>query len=257
MTDHAQTRFWSGIDIPKTLAGTLAAVSAAVVGSFLGLAGTLIGAAVASVISSIGTEVYHRSIDRGTKRLQSAFVTAPAAVGTPEVAATHEPPSETTGEHDTERKRLNWKRIALVTAGLFVIALGSLTAVELLAGKTAADAVNGRDSGRPTLLNFSGNSETPEQREQDGTPPPETTTPATEAPATEAPATEAPATGEPTEPAQQPTENAPATEPAQPTSTQQPTGGTETGPDESGQEQSGQDGSGTQQRQEEGTGSGR
>ena len=38
MSEQASDRIWSGIDIPKTIAGTLAAVSAAVVGSFLGVA---------------------------------------------------------------------------------------------------------------------------------------------------------------------------------------------------------------------------
>src|SRR5690349_8103799 len=104
MTDQAQKRFWSGLDFPKTLAGTLAALSAAVVGSFFGLTGTVIGAALASLISSIGTEVYHRSIERSTKRLQSAFVTAPAAVGTPEVAAEQEPPSEQKEQKPAKRQ---------------------------------------------------------------------------------------------------------------------------------------------------------
>ena len=35
MTEHAPDRLWSGIDIPKTIAGALAAVCAAVIGSFL------------------------------------------------------------------------------------------------------------------------------------------------------------------------------------------------------------------------------
>ncbi|MFC7527445.1 hypothetical protein [Actinoplanes sp. GCM10030250] len=254
MSDHAQTRFWSGIDVPKMLAGTLAAVSAAVVGSFLGVAGTLIGAAVASVISSIGTEVYHRSINRGAKTLQSAFVTAPAAVGTPDVAATHEPPSEVPEvPEDTEKKRLHWKRISLVAAALFVIALGSLTAVELMAGKTAADAVSGRDGGSPTLLNFSDKSDNEEE-----TPATEQSAPATEAPqdgdtdATTGPST-APETAEPTAtaPAGEPTG-----EPAPTPATGGDTGG-DTGEEPPAGDKSGQDEGGTQELQQEGTDSGR
>ncbi len=72
MTEHAQPRTLAGIDIPKTIAGTLAAVSAAVLGSFLGVAGTIAGAALASLVSSIGTEIYHRYLDRGTRKLQAA-----------------------------------------------------------------------------------------------------------------------------------------------------------------------------------------
>src|SRR3954452_8355878 len=87
MTEYQPDRIWSGIDIPKTVAGVLAALSAAVVGSYLGVAGTLAGAAVARVIGSIGTEVYARSIHKGRQKLQGTFTAAPAAIGTPPVAA--------------------------------------------------------------------------------------------------------------------------------------------------------------------------
>ncbi|MEU4421340.1 hypothetical protein AB0F81_12000 [Actinoplanes sp. NPDC024001] len=238
MTDHAQPRFWSGIDIPKTLAGTLAAVSAAVAGSFLGIAGTLIGAAVVSLISSIGTEIYHRSLDRGAKKLQSAFVTAPAAVGTPEVAAAHEPPSE-----ENKPRQIRWRRVGLVAAALFVLGLGTLTTVELLAGRSAADALTGRDgTSPPSLVNDHRTSDEKvapaplsDRDEQRGTEPqqqpaqpqptssgtaqPESTEPQTTEPAPTAPAEE-PQTTEP-ETTTQPEQNEtgagapPAEEPAQ------------------------------------------
>ncbi|GGN60661.1 hypothetical protein GCM10010112_17190 [Actinoplanes lobatus] len=146
MSEQAQGRFWSGIDIPKTVAGTLAAVSAAVAGSFLGVAGTLIGAAVAALISSIGTEIYHRFIDRGARQVRSAFTVAPAAAGTPSVEAAEEPPS---GE---ERRRIHWKRVGLAAAAFFALGMGTLTTAELFAGRSAADVTNGRDTGTPTIL---------------------------------------------------------------------------------------------------------
>src|SRR5699024_2869420 len=126
-------------------------VSAAVVGSFLGVAGTLIGAALVSLISSIGTEVYHRYLDRGTKKLQAAFVAAPAAVGTPEVAAAPQPASS-----PAPTRRIRWKRIWLVAGALFVLALGTLTVAELLAGRSAEDVTGGRDGGAPTVFNWTG-----------------------------------------------------------------------------------------------------
>ncbi|MBW6436000.1 hypothetical protein KZ829_19850 [Actinoplanes hulinensis] len=189
MSEQAQGRFWSGIDIPKTVAGTLAAVSAAVAGSFLGVAGTLIGAAVAALISSIGTEVYHRFIDRGTRRLQTAFTVAPAAVGTPDVPATDEAPS---GEND---RRVHWKRVGLAAAAFFALGMGTLTTAELFAGRSAADVTNGRDTGTPTIL-FQSVSEDSEEEPSGVTPSADPTTPATEetAPAPSAP----PETAEPT-----------------------------------------------------------
>lgn len=159
MSEQAAGRFWSGIDVPKTVAGTLAAVSAAVLGSFLGVAGTLIGAALASLISSIGTEIYHRSINHGTKRLQSALVIAPAAVGTPSVeAAAESTPSATDDVESTAKdgpgpgSRIHWKRVALITGAFFVLGMGVLTTAEMFAGRSAADVTSGRDTGSPTIL---------------------------------------------------------------------------------------------------------
>lgn len=150
MSEHAPDRLWAGIDIPKTIAGVLAAVSAAVVGSFLGVAGTLVGAAVASIVGSVGTEIYHRSIERGKQRLQSTFVTAPAAVGTPTVvAAEEESPSEP--EPPVVRRQYRWGRVAMVAGALFVLAMGVLSAFELTTGKSAADAVGGKSSSGTTI----------------------------------------------------------------------------------------------------------
>jgi hypothetical protein len=149
MSEHAPDRLWAGIDIPKTIAGVLAAVSAAVVGSFLGVAGTLVGAAVASIVGSVGTEIYHRSIERGKQRLQATFVTAPAAVGTPSVvAAEEESPSE---PEPKVGRSYRWGRVAMVAGALFVLAMGVLSAFELTTGKSAADAVGGKSSSGTTI----------------------------------------------------------------------------------------------------------
>jgi hypothetical protein len=203
MSEHAPDRIWSGIDIPKTIAGVLAAVSAAVVGSFLGVAGTLAGAAIASVVGSVGTELYHRWIDRGSKKIVATFVTAPAAVGTPAVAAAaDETPSEPepSSEHAPAR-RLRWGRMAAVAAGVFVLAIGTLTVFELISGKTAADATGHHTSSSTTLCSvFCGKSDKSDQGTTPATAPTSTapTAPASTAPATSAtdqPAQSAPATG--------------------------------------------------------------
>jgi hypothetical protein len=152
MSEHAPDRLWSGIDIPKTIAGVLAALTAAILGSFLGAAGTLAGAAIASVVGSVGTEIYKKLVHRGQKKLVATFVTAPAAVGTPEVAAaTDEVPSDEAVEADPPRK-IRWGRMAMVAAGVFVLAMGVLTAFEAITGKTAADAVTGHSTGSSTTL---------------------------------------------------------------------------------------------------------
>jgi hypothetical protein len=219
MTEHAPDRIWTGIDIPKTIAGVLAAISAAVIGSFLGVAGTLAGAAVASVIGSVGTEIYHRSIDKGRRKLQGTFTTAPAAVGTPPVAASSAT-TMTMPAPTPSPRNVRWGRVALVAGALFVLAMGTLTVVELISGRSIADATRGGNGDRSTVSSlFSDRSgadkptpapssstapdETPtDQPTQQATteaptqePNPGTTT---EAPATDAPTTDAPTTGAPT-----------------------------------------------------------
>jgi len=143
MTEHQPDRILSGIDIPKTVAGVLAALSAAVVGSYLGVAGTLAGAAVASVIGSVGTEIYTRSIKKGHKKIQGTFTAAPAAVGTPPVAAAAATTIALPAMDASMPRKVRWKRVALVAGALFVLAMGTLTAAELISGRSIADATRG------------------------------------------------------------------------------------------------------------------
>jgi len=218
MAEQAQDRVWS-IDIPKTIAAALAAVCAAVAGSFLGVAGTLIGAAVASIIGTVGTEVYERSIKTGGKKLQTlapVFVKAPAAVGTPAVAAATE---EDSPSHTVPPKQqIHWRRVALLAGAVFVLAMASLTAVELFTHRSVASMVgNGTKAGSTVggLLDPGTGSATPAPTPSTSPSagPTETTDPAV-APTTTGPASPAPvATTTPTtEPTTEPTTVAPTTD---------------------------------------------
>jgi hypothetical protein len=214
MSEHAPDRIWSGIEISKVIAGTLAAITAAVIGSFLGVAGTLAGAAVASVVGSIGTEVYQRSLNKGAKRLSAiapTFVKAPAAVGTPEVAAAteEEKPSHTVAPS----RNIRWGHVALAATALFVLAIGTLSVFELVAGKSVASTVGNSSSGKSTVGSVFGNDSAEEPA----------VTPSTDS--SPAP-TEEPATEPTDEPAVPPAE--PGTEPTGEATTPPPTGpGTE------------------------------
>ncbi|GIE93129.1 hypothetical protein [Paractinoplanes rishiriensis] len=219
MTEHAPGRFWSGIDIPKTIAGVLAAVSAAVIGSFLGVAGTLIGAAVASLIGSVGTEVYHRSIDRGRKKIVGTFLTAPAAVGTPEVAAAAE---ETPSEQAVSRGKIRWRRVAMVAGAVFVLAMGTLTVAEIVSGRSIADATRGGTGDRSTLSRLFTSSDSSDS-DRENPAPATSTDPSGDDPATTGPG--GAATTAPTEaPATEPGGGA-TTEPDTDSPTGSPTGG--------------------------------
>lgn len=207
MTEHAPDRIWSGIEISKVAAGTLAAVSAAVIGSFLGVAGTLIGAAVASVIGTVGTEVYQRSINKGAKKLQTfapTFIKAPAAVGTPEVAAATEEdaPSHTVAPEEVTEKReadqsgtkLRWKPILIGSFVVFVIAMSAIFVAEAIAGRSLASISGNGDAGRSIIGVPIG-----DEDKSTPTPAPSVTPTETEAPTT-SPTSEAPATDQPVEP---------------------------------------------------------
>lgn len=228
MTEQAQNRIWSSIDVSKTLAGALAAVCAAVLGSFLGVAGTLIGAAVASIVGTVGTEVYAWYINRGTKKLQTlapTFIKAPAAVGTPPVEAAAEEDSPSHTVPAGRGRQLRWGRIALIAGAVFVLAIGSLTVVELLAQRSVASMVGNSSAGTTTIGSVADDSdkqETPTP-ETSVTPSDEATTP-TDAPTSTNP-TGDPATTPATEPTTTPTTVAPTEAPQQ-----APTGGTQQDP---------------------------
>nr|WP_221383058.1 hypothetical protein [Actinoplanes polyasparticus] len=262
MTEHAPDRLWSGIDIPKTIAGTLAAVSAAVVGSFLGVAGTLIGAAVASLIGSVGTELYARFINRGSKKIVSTFVTAPAAVGTPTVVAAEDelPSEEPVVEQKPARKDVRWGRIAVMAGALFVLAMGSLTAFELLTGKSVPAAVGHTTSSTTTigsaLSGDNGTDEKPATTPSESPSPDSSGAPADGQPTgtptaepTETPATPPTATTEPANP-QQTGGTDPGAEPTdQPTDGEtQPDGTTQDGTTQDGAKQDGTTQDGTNQQ---------
>jgi hypothetical protein len=216
MSEQATDRFWSGIEISKVIAGTLAALTAAVVGSFLGVAGTLAGAAVASVVGSLGTEIYHRSLNRGAKRIGAiapTFVKVPSAVGTPPVPAAtkQESPSHTV----PPRRNIRWRHVAVASAALFVLAMGSLTIFELMTGRSVASTVGTTSSSTTSVGSLFGGG----PRKPAVTPAPENSpAPAVEqtptGPAGEPPATE-PAPEPTTEPTAEPTTGPTAENPQQ------------------------------------------
>src|SRR4051794_20593377 len=196
MTEHAPDRIWSGIDIPKTIAGVLAALSAAVIGSFLGVAGTLAGAAVASLIGSVGTEIYARSIKRGHQKLQGTFTAAPAAVGTPPVAAASATTIALPAMDAATPRKVRWKRVALVAGAVFVPAMGTLTAAELISGRSIAAATRGGSGDRSTVSSLFGDKSGKSEKSPSSTP--------SESPSTQ-PTTPSPTGRSTDQPTQQPT----------------------------------------------------
>jgi hypothetical protein len=170
-------------------------------------------------------------LNRGARRLSTiapTFVKAPAAVGTPEVAAATEEdlPSHTVPETEREHKRqVRWGRIAVLAGAVFVLAMGAIWASEKAFGEPLSTKVGVTDTTGTTLGNAVGNNSSDDRpapgpsAEPSGQPstdatgepeptstepttaPTDTTTEPTTAPTT-APTDQAPVT--PTDPAEQP-----------------------------------------------------
>ena len=233
MSEHAPDRIWSGIEITKIIAGTLAAVTAAVIGSFLGVAGTLAGAAVASVVGSVGTEIYQRSLNRGAKRLSTiapTFVKAPAAVGTPEVAAATEEdlPSHTVPE-PARKREVRWGRVAMLAGAVFVLAMGAIWASEKAFGEPLSTKVGVTDTTGTSLGNAVGNNSS------DDRPAPAPSVAPSGQPSTDATGDPEPTSTEPTT-APTDTTTAPATEPTTEPTDQAPVTPTDPGEQQDQQE---------------------
>jgi hypothetical protein len=242
MSERTPDRIWSGIEISKVIAGTLAAITAAVVGSFLGVAGTLAGAAVASVVGSIGTEIYQRSLNKGAQRLSAiapTFVKVPAAVGTPPVAAATE--DESPSHTVAPGRNIRWGHVAIAATTLFVLAVGSLTVFELLAGKSLPAAVGASSTGRTSVSSILGDDSAEKPAV---TPSPDPSPTPTEAPETDP--TPDP-TGEETAPTTDPTTTPPdaTTEPTTEATTE-PTGAPEPPPADTQDQQQDREGSTTE-----------
>lgn len=194
MSEQAPDRLWSGIQISKVIAGTLAAVAAAVLGSFLGVAGTLAGAALASVVGSVGTEIFNNSLRRGTRTLQTVaptFTKAPAAVGTPPVAAATEEESPSHLVPQEPRRKLHWAHIGMATLTLFVLSMGAVSLFEVFTDKPLSATVKNTGATGSTLFGSDKDSSQDEEKP---------TTPASESPSPDESSSPDPSTSESPEP---------------------------------------------------------
>ncbi len=224
-------------------AGALAAVSSAVMLSTLGVAGTIIGAAVGSVLVTVANSVYAHYLAASKERVavaRLAAVDAAARVRSRAKATVpsrgpasdsptwaQEPPTEEMGEVATRAsrspswrelfRRLQWKRIAVVAAGVFVLAMGAILAFEAVSGHAVSSYTGGSDSNGPRT-SFGGGSgpDTTEPTQSTPTQPADTpteSTPTETEPTPTEETTTVPPTTEPTdEPTTEPTTQ-PTTEP--------------------------------------------
>ena len=109
------------LSVVQIIAGALASVSAAVVASTFGLKGTLLGAAVTSIVASVGSALYTHSLRRARARIQTRFN---PHTGTIERVVIHP---------QRARRPIRWGRVAGATALVFVLAMGTITVIEVVA----------------------------------------------------------------------------------------------------------------------------
>ena len=153
-------------------AASLAAVTSAVLLSTFGVAGTLIGAALGSLALTVGNAVYSYSINTTKHRVATAQSLAAARVGLARAAASEGDKTETRPQASQDPRparvghggpvdrvqgsrrgmlaALPWKRIGLVSAGVFVAAMVMILVFELVTGR-AVSSYTGTDDRRNSI----------------------------------------------------------------------------------------------------------
>jgi hypothetical protein len=161
------------LSIVQLLAGTLAAVTAAVVASRLGLAGTYIGTAVGSIVATVGGALYTLSIRRTHASLQRLRPHDPTSAEHG-IDVSDSPGAGRPSGAESAWWHLhlpsNWKVIAGSAATVFILAMGTVWAVEnfVLGGRSLCAFTGGCD---------------PRQTSSFAPPPPATATPGVASPA--------------------------------------------------------------------------
>jgi hypothetical protein len=161
----------------QVVASALATVVGAVLASLLGVAGTIIGAAVVSASATTGAAVFSHAFRRTGEGIRSRIppvgvprtpgeeraehrADARAAFGLPADSSAAEPAppfapfegeSVTIYRGGSLRRPIGWKKYALATGLVFALAMVTVTAVELIAGKPIAAVVRS-EPGRGTSV---------------------------------------------------------------------------------------------------------
>jgi hypothetical protein len=144
--DRTSERRALDLSVVQVCASALAAVAAAILASELGVYGTIIGAAVVSVGATIGGAMFQHLFRRTGEGIRNRVPS-----GTPPVTVA-EGESVRTYRAGGGRFRLwGWKGRALLAGLVFVLAMGTLTVVELVAGKPVAAVVR-NEPGSGTSL---------------------------------------------------------------------------------------------------------
>ncbi len=143
------------LSLTQVVAGALAAVSAAWAASVLGVAGTVIGAAVVSVAITVLSAVYQHGARRTAERLRARRRAELAAApwDADDDDAFDLQRTMVLPALDLEHERgYRWGRIALLSLGVFLLAMAAVTVLELSTGRTLACSAFGHDCEQRTTV---------------------------------------------------------------------------------------------------------
>lgn len=138
----------------QVIAGALGAVTAAWIASKLGVAGTLIGAALGSFVVTLSSAFYTNTLHKGRTLLiqteRGTLIERKVEEGEVSDAfgEAKDIDSPVVGAQFVEDKpRLHWKTIAVTSVIVLVIAMGGITAYELIAKHPLGDSGGGTTIG--------------------------------------------------------------------------------------------------------------
>lgn len=157
---------------------SLAALSSAVLLSTLGATGTLIGAALGSLVVTVGGTLYSHYLSASRERVavarqaalrrarvngrgQSVPAGDPMRTGRQSVAWPETPqPTPTSAVSVSWRdavRRVRWKPVLAVSAGVFVLVIGVIVSMELMTGRALSSYTGGTSADGPrTSISLAG-----------------------------------------------------------------------------------------------------
>jgi cell division septation protein DedD len=211
MTDDSTSiRQTLNIEWVRVAGGALAAVASAVVLSTLGAAGTLIGAALGSVIATVAGTVFTQGLSTSKEKLAQAQASALHKVGVAQAEVRRAGRVDDTRAQESHLRhadrrlaqareelddaaraaqvggpswrdrfaQLPWRRIAVLSLGVFLGVVVLITAFEVVAGRSVASITGGSGGGDgTTITNLGGGSgSTRQEQPSEGTSPSPTPT---------------------------------------------------------------------------------
>ncbi len=148
------------LSLVQVIAAAAAAITSAVILSYFGVAGTFVGTAIGSVLSTVGVAVYAHTIRRSRRRARQVWHRRHDAAARQDRSApptVHGPAPSTAWNHRelgakplaVPRKNLlagprTWRTLAISSAGVFLVALAIITAVEFAGGFSLTNLVHGK-----------------------------------------------------------------------------------------------------------------